>query len=168
MIENFLVGTASGFIASLVFIYYQFRFLRPQVQISEFISKEQGSKGPEYGFKFINRTPYPIIDVKFVLEVVRMERVQGGPIGVVKKLKEGAVFQIDQYASNDKDAQYAHRVSYKEPLEEQWPEGSVLRIRVLAKHSLSGYSSVFSKVYDLKRTAIRDGAHEWGSSLNVT
>jgi len=166
--ENFLVGIVSGFVASACFLWFLYN-LRPKIEISSHIARDRRPDGTvEYGFKFLNRTRYPIIDVKTRVRIRTGENVGGGTIWSVQNLSAGDIWTVPQYDKVDEEKKYAQRMAKPIDLDAKWHDGnSHVEFIVMAKHSLSGFVTVTSKKYYTKRDAIRDGTHRYGDDLTV-
>lgn len=167
------VGIATGILASLIasslFLLTLVR-LRPVLQISPVIAEEEDEDGRFYAFKVVNRCRFPIINIKAELTILKPARVPGGheikwSSGV--DLNRDTVFQLPAYSKGG-DTGYAYRFCTDSNLHDIWRSNrDTLRLRVVATHSVSGFSRTFEQVYGPKWEAIVPGSHEGGASLNV-
>lgn len=170
LITSLLVGVASSAMASLIFLFALFR-LKPHIIISPFIADETDREGhPCYVFKIVNRTSYPIHDVQCELLIASPENVEGGVVWSNKKISlvKDRMFQLGKYSKRDKDALYAWRFSTHENVNSLWNDGhQQVRLKVMARHSLSGFSSAEAYTFHVKRGAIIKGSHCFGAKLGV-
>ncbi|SOD40397.1 hypothetical protein [Nitrosovibrio sp. Nv4] len=168
MLENLLVGIVGSLVASLVFLIALFS-LRPKIVFSPYIANQSKADEAMYGFKLINKSRFPLTHVEFQLTLITPKAV---PNGVVLRnrlipLTKGNVFEVGGYSRKDKDAHYAIRVGTPEDLCSVCEsEGQYLYFTVVAQHSLSGFSGVFTKYY-YPKSDIKRGHHEFGSGLDV-
>ena len=175
MLENILIGVTSSLVASGIFLLFLYR-LRPQIEISPFIAKESRPNGKiEYGFKFVNRTPYPLIDIKAKVRLRVAEVAPGGSSGAgliwdSKRIAAGEIWQVAAYDPNDKNYDYAQRMTRDVDLEAEWDDSKVseLIFEVMARHSLSGFSIVASRKWVKKNGSIVVGTHNYGADLGVS
>jgi hypothetical protein len=175
MIENIIVGVASSLTASAIFLFFLYS-LRPNIAVSPYIAKEVGADGKaEYGFKFINHTPYPLTEIRARIRLRVAEVAPGGTsnAGVIwssKKLAETEIWQVPRYDENDRDYQYAQRTALSVDLETLWQDSQIseLVFEIAAKHSLSGFSTVTTRSWKKKADAIRNGKHNYGNDLGVS
>lgn len=168
MYENLLVGIVSGLIASSCFLLFLYR-LRPQIEISPHIAKLlRPDRTIEYGFKFLNKTAYPIIEVKTLVRVRTPENVADGKIFATKKLLEGILWEVPRYDKKDIDCCYAQRFYKVYDLEAEWDDSvSELEFLVMAKHQLSGFTTVTKHTWYKKKNSIVEGSHKYGINLSV-
>lgn len=170
MLENFIIGIISGVVGSGIFLALIYR-LRPRIEISPYISRDTKPDGTsEYGFKFINRTPYPILEIK---ARVRLRTAETAPKGIIwdsRMIFESYIWHIQKFDAKDKDFNFAQRTCRTIALETIWNDTipCELMFEVMARHSFSGITTVTSRKYYKKRDSIRDGVHHVGDSLDVS
>jgi hypothetical protein len=159
---------ATGFVSSLLVVVYLYR-LKPNIEISPFIAEQKVGGNVTYGFKVINRTRYAVIDIKMELIVVTPTNVKGGTVKAAKAipLLRDQFFDLGPFSKKDKEAHYALRVGCASDIRGLWTlDAQDLRFSVIAKHALSGFSSVVSHTYHTK-SDIKEGKHVAGNSLQV-
>lgn len=163
-------SVVTGFMGSLLVVIFLYR-LKPTIDISPYIA-EQPTADPTkkmYGFKIINKTPYPVIDIRMELVLVTPVNVNGGAVksaNAIPLLRDN-FFQLSQFNTKDKDADYALRVGCDQDIRGLWTSDSQdLRLNVIAKHSLSGFCTIKSHVFHTK-AAITPGKHVFGNNLSV-
>jgi hypothetical protein len=158
----------TGFIGSLLVVLYLYR-LRPNIEISKYISERVIDGKTRYGFKMINRSSYPVLDVRIVLELVSPISVPGGHVYSATKIElvNGHFFVVKKFDRSDKDADFAFRVGTFEDIRSIWTgEGQYLRISIVGRHALSGFYGVFQQRYYTKGD-IKSGLHQFGISVDV-
>jgi hypothetical protein len=163
-----LLSVVTGFAGSLFVVLFLYR-LRPRIEFSSQISETVLDKYPCYGFKMINRSPYPVLDVRAVLELVTRISVPGGQIYSAEdvSLINGNFFVVNKFDPSDSDANFAFRVRTTEDIRKIWTgEGQYLRLSVVGRHALSGFYGVFQQCYYTKGD-IKQGSHQFGLSLDV-
>jgi hypothetical protein len=168
MLENLLIGVASSLVASTLFIGLLYR-LRPNIAISSEIARHTQSNGSYgYGFKFINRSIYPAIDVQVEIALYTPRAIANGQINDSEVLVNYKRFSVD--AQNDPTEAYSNEfwVTYTGRLEQRWKDDSqYLVVRIIARHALSQFSSVRTQHFNRKETCVKDGQFANGSSLRV-
>ena len=162
------LSVVTGFAGSLFVVLFLYR-LRPRIEFSPQISETVLDKHPCYGFKMINRSPYPVLDVRVVLELITPKSVPGGQIYSAKDvpLINGNFFVVNKFDPSDRDANFAFRVRTTEEIRQNWTgEGQYLRLSVVGRHALSGFYGVFQQRYYTKGD-IKPGSHQFGLGLDV-
>lgn len=117
----------------------------------------------------INKSPYGVMDVQIVLELVTQVSVPGGTIHSASKvtLVNDHFFLVKKFDRSNADADYAFRVRTLEDIRALWTkEGTCLRISVVGRHALSGFYGVFQQRYFTKGD-IKPGSHRFGIGLDV-
>jgi len=168
VIENLLIGIVSGLTASGIILFALYR-CQPNIEISPYIAKHTTSDGEvQYGFKFLNKTRYPICDVSSMVQIRTSVNVGDGKIFNVKGLMKGSIWHVPAYDKKDKDSHYAKRFYKAYDLKAEWSDGDAeLEFIVMAKHQLSGISKVTKHTWYSKNNSIQVGQHEIGDSLEV-
>ncbi|WP_316368819.1 hypothetical protein [Candidatus Thiodiazotropha sp. CDECU1] len=165
-----VLGIVSSLVASAIWLYF-FARLRPNIEISPFISIGENETGKYYVIKLVNKTRRPIINIRCRLNLVQPKSIPGGLIysnrGI--KLEREEVFMIDKFDDRDEDAKYAWRFVCREDLETDWNEkqGAYLIFRVLATDSLSGLSKYFAMRFFTKSDCLLQGSHGYGKDVTV-
>ena len=161
-------SVVTGFAGSLLVVLFFYR-LKPKVEISKFIAEQGSGDDITYGFKIINRTSYPLIDISVELVLITPKNVPGGTVHAGREISllRNRFFELGEFDKKDKEAQYALRIGSAEKIREIWTsETQYLRLNVIAKHSLSGFSKVVSQNYHTLGD-IRPGKHRAGNDLTV-
>ena len=162
-------SVTTGFMGSLLVVLFLYR-LKPKLEISPYIAAQPTSDStPMFGFKIINRTPYPVVDIRIELVLVTPVNVNGGAVksATALELTRDDFFQLGKFDTNDRDADYALRVGCKQDVRSLWISDSQdLRLNVIARHSLSGFCAVQSHTFHTKAD-IKAGKHVFGNSLSV-
>jgi len=144
--------------------------LKPRIEISPYIAIEQDNEGNFYTFKIANKSKRPIINLKADLSLAKSTNVTDGPIYEMWpiSLRRDQVFEISGYSSKDRDADYALRFVTKTDLNKLWEnDADIIRFRVMATDSLSGFSKCFLKEFRMKRNCLKEGTHRWGTNLDI-
>ena len=170
---SFLIGIGASYVSSIYFLKQFLNNKRPTIDISPCVAYSRNIKdGNNYHyFKFVNTTNAEIFDVKVELTFMKAVGGMGGQnlIGDDIPLNDDFFSYIDKKQKDDKNSLHAYRVFTKHNIEEIWNEKgseSFLRIKIIAKHSLTGLSRVFYKDY-FHKNDIKIGEFEHGDSLNV-
>jgi len=117
----------------------------------------------------INRSPYPILDVRVILELITPKSVPGGQVISADDIPfiSGTFLVVNKFDSSDSDAKFAFRVRTTQDIRQRWTEtGQYLRLSVVGRHALSGFYGVFQQCYYTKGD-IKPGSHEFGHGLDV-
>lgn len=167
------IGIASGYFGSMLFLRHYLHNRRPVVEISDKIAYSYHTKEKEYYyyFKLVNKTDFDILDVRCELSFMKSENSLNGQnlVGEDISLNDSIIFHIDKKNKNDKNALHALRVYCRQDLEAEWDargNGATLNLKVIAKHSLTGLTSVFIQQFFGKQDIIK-GEFEHGDSLKV-
>lgn len=158
----------TGLISSLLMLFFLYR-LRPNLKISDEISERVVNGEKVYGFKIINRSMFPILDVNIKIEKISPSSVPGGQIynAEIVPLVQGHFLLIGKFDKKDENANYAFRVRTKADLSSLWTvDGQHLRISVVGRHALSGFYGVFQHRFFTKGS-VKFGSHRFGPHLNV-
>jgi hypothetical protein len=146
--------------------------LRPNVHISKRITKGTSRDGRDiFRIKIINKTRFPIVDIRAQLHLLRNYQTHNGDIfkAEIIKLKQAEPLTINGFNKRDRDANYAYRFVTYDNLDSIWSEEGVgfLRFRIFSRHSISGFGSVSVQEYRLKRASIIDGDFAKGNSFEI-
>ena len=167
MLESLVIGIVSGIISSILFLIALF-FLKPRIKISDKICTNSEFGKPYYFIKTINKTWWTIYDIKVELSLLQASSTKGGKIYKVDniKLRRDPPFQIPRFSKKDKDAFYAVMFSTEADLDTLWTDNThSLKVVISARHTLSGFSRIYTKEYFSKEHAIHRGKFEFGKSL---
>jgi hypothetical protein len=170
LLYEIFFSVVTGFIGSFLVVMFLYR-LKPKIEISPYIAEQPipNSSQKVYGFKIINRTPYPVIDIQMELVLVSPINVPGGSVKAARAipLLRDNFFQLAKFDPKDKEANYALRVGCEQDIRSIWVNDSQdLRLNVIAKHAMSGFSVIRSHVFHT-RADIRPGKHAFGNDLRV-
>ena len=160
-----------GLVANGMFLCIISKF-RPKIDISQHIAHRLDKNGKSiYRIKVINRTRYPIVDIKAQLHVFKSRQTATGEIWISTsiELKQSDPIIIDKYDKIDKDANYAYRfITYKD-IDNIWNDENMqfLRFRIYAKHAVSGFGTFASQDYRLKRNSIKEGEFSKGDTFEI-
>lgn len=168
MLENFLIGAAGSLTASIIFIYFLFRYLRPRVLISPNIAKRIDERGiPAYTFKIVNETPYPVVDIRIEIVLYTPRNIANGQINDAIILARHERFELDSPKKLSEPFGNETYYTYNK-LEDVWNDDKQhVVFRVMVRHSLTQFSRVFSHSYYRKGSCIKLGQFANGSSLDV-
>ncbi|WP_298148623.1 hypothetical protein [Flavobacterium sp.] len=163
------LSIATGLISSYLFLIYFLRKKRAQISISPHISKRELDGQINYFFKFVNKTRAEIFDVR--VEPTFYKQVGGiGGLNIQGKdikLVQDFISYIPEGKSADPNSLHAWRVRTTQDLEEEWQdESTYIRLTIIAKHSLSGFSSIFVQEFHSK-ASITSKQFVTGDSLEV-
>ncbi len=160
-----------GVIANGMFLCIMSK-LRPKIDISPHVARRTDKNGkPNYRIKVINRTKYPIVDIRAQLHVFTSRQTATGDIwaSTAITLKQSDPITINKYDKKDKDVDYAYRFVTYQDVESIWNDDNIqfLRFRIYARHSVSGFGTFASKDYRLKRNCIKEGEFSKGDTFEI-
>lgn len=169
--DKIVLAVLVGLITSSIFLLMLSR-LRPRLNISPNIARGTSTKTQQiiYRIKVINRSRYPLTDIRAQLHIYKNYQTAAGDIwkSEALTLTRPDPIIIDKYDKNDSEANYAYRfVTYD--LDNRWSDDTTqfVRFRVFARHSLSGFGGFFCKDYRLKRVALVNGDFVKGDAFDV-
>lgn len=167
---SIISGIFSSLVASFVFLRC-ILLVKPKICISPYISREITTDGSKkFYIKILNLTKNEIINVRCHLSLVTVENIPGGTRRIYKTIPiaRDNIFSIPKYDINDSDALYEKLFRCSGDLNEIWSNNlQYLQFRVIANHSVSGFSKVFVQNFYNKQLHLKDGNHDFGSSLEV-
>ena len=167
-IIGFIIGISSNYL----FLLLMGKYLRPSIDISQYISKTKKNETTYYSFKFINKTKVEIIDVRISAMFLKSSGDLGGKNLDGKEIELLYSFYPSVTSKkNKKDKQdynlHALRVNTKDNLEDKWTDtSSFIRMTITAKHSLTGLGKTFIKDFD-SNDCITDKKFLSGNELEV-
>jgi len=166
---SLVIGILSGLLASYLFLFYYLGRKKPEILISDHISKVDFKGEVNYFFKFVNKTDSEIFDV-------RVEATFFKPVGDVNgtnlqgtdiELKDSFFMYIPMNTKEDQHNLHCMRLRTIEDLEGKWTDdSSKIRLTIIARHALSGFNKVFYKEYNSKR-CISEKQFISGDSLEI-
>jgi hypothetical protein len=148
IILGIIISIVTGVISSYLFLMYFLNRKRVKIEISSHISKVTFEEQTNYFFKFVNKTNSEIFDIR--IEPTFYKQVGGvGGMNIQGKditLKDNFISYIPCKKDADANSLHAMRVRTVEDLEVNWSDSSsYIRLTVIAKHSLSGFTDIFVK-----------------------
>ncbi|MTH14630.1 hypothetical protein [Flavobacterium sp. LC2016-01] len=172
MAEVFLgiiISIITGVISSYLFLMYFLNRKRVKIEISAHISKVTFEGQTNYFFKFVNKTNSEIFDIR--IEPTFYKQVGGaGGMNIQGKdivLKDNFISYIPCKRKSDNNSLHAMRVRTVEDIEMNWSDASsYIRLTVIAKHSLSGFTDIFVKDF-YSKDAITTKKFKSGDDLGV-
>ncbi len=163
ILDKAVLAILIGVVSNGMFFFIMSK-LRPKIDISPNVAHRIDKAGKSiYRIKVINRTKVPIVDIKAQLHVFTSRQTATGDIwvSISIELKQSDPIMIGGYDKKDKDVDYAYRfITYKD-IDSVWNDDNIqfLRFRIYARHrhSVSGFGTLASKDYRLKRNSIKEG-----------
>jgi len=148
IVLGIVISIITGVISSYLFLMYFLNRKRVKIEISSYISKVTFEGQTNYFFKFINKTNSEIFDIR--IEPTFYKQVGGvGGMNIQGKdiiLKDNFISYIPCKKRSDSNSLHAMRVRTTEDIEANWSDSSsYIRLTVIAKHSLSGFTDIFVK-----------------------
>ena len=148
IILGIVISIITGVISSYLFLMYFLNRKRAKIEISSYISKVTFEGQTNYFFKFINKTNSEIFDIR--IEPTFYKQIGGvGGMNIQGKdivLKDNFISYIPCKKKSDANSLHAMRVRTTEDIESNWNDtSSYIRLTVIAKHSLSGFTDIFVK-----------------------
>ena len=168
--ESMISGVLSSLVASVVWLWF-FLGLKPKIMISDRIAQSVSAYGEkEYLFKVVNKGRYSIINIKAELYIVNKANVIDGCIDEYKKisLKTPEMMELIGLHKETHNDYFAFHFSTREDIEKLWDDDvqKRLRLKVIATHSISNFTKVFSKDF-LKKGLIKKGEFVYGDSTEL-
>ncbi len=141
-----VISVFTGLISSYLFLIYFLKRKRVKIEISPHVSKVVFEGEVNYFFKFVNKTNSEIFDIR--IEPTFYKQVGGvGGMNIQGKdiaLKDNFISYIPCKRNSDTNSLHAMRVRTSEDIESNWSDtSSYIRLTVIAKHSLSGFTNIF-------------------------
>ncbi|MDQ6469663.1 hypothetical protein RB619_03325 [Flavobacterium sp. LHD-80] len=172
MVEVFfgiIISIVTGVISSYLFLMYFLNRKRVKIGISSYISKVTFEEQTNYFFKLVNKTNSEIFDIR--IEPTFYKQVGGvGGMNIQGKdilLKDNFISYIPCKRKSDTNSLHAMRVRTVEDIEMNWSDASsYIRLTVIAKHSLSGFTDIFVKDF-YSKDAITTKKFKSGDDLGV-
>ncbi len=171
IIVGILAGIVSSIIASYIFLYHFLTKKVPIIEISDYISKKvHPDDSVEYRFKIVNKTNAPVYDVTLDAYFLTPTGSDGGQNLLIEviKVNNNTYTHVPCKKKNDNNALHAVQVRCNDKIEEKWSNPSMyLRLEVIGKHEISGFSKVFVKDFHSKNI-IKNGQFKFGNNLEIT
>lgn len=169
IILGIVISIITGIISSYLFLMYFLNRKRVKIEISSYISKVNFEGQTNYFFKFINKTNSEIFDIR--IEPTFYKQVGGvGGMNIQGKdivLKDNFISYIPCKKRSDPNSLHAMRVRTTEDIESNWSDtSSYIRLTVIAKHSLSGFTDIFVKDF-YSKDVITTRKFKTGDDLDV-
>jgi hypothetical protein len=168
-IIGLVVGILTSLLSSYLFLYFLFLRFKPNILISDKISKYIDDKGVVgYAFKFINKSKFKAYDVEMqAYFLIPIKRINGTNY-VVKEIKliRNNLIHIHEFDKKDSFSRYAAQIRFMEDIEIEWKDGASIEVTITAKHNLSGFSKSFSREYGGK-SLIRAGRFHSGNTFDI-
>lgn len=169
VILNIIISIVAGIASSYLFLMHFLNRKRVKIEISSHISKVSFEGQTNYFFKFINKTNSEIFDIR--IEPTFYKQVGGvGGMNIQGKdieLKDNFISYIPCKKKSDTNSLHAMRVRTTEDIELNWSDtSSYIRLTVIAKHSLSGFTDVFVKDF-YSKDVITTRKFKSGDNLDV-
>ena len=164
-----VISIITGLLSSYLFLMYFLNRKRVKIDISSYISKVTFEGQTNYFFKFVNKTNYEIFDIRMEPTFYKQVGAIGGMNlqGKDITLKDDFISYIPRRKNTDANNLHAMRIRTIENLEENWADASsFIRLTIIAKHSLSGFTDVFVKDFHTK-DSITTKKFKSGDSLDV-
>lgn len=165
-----LTGVISSIAASYFFLAFYLKNKTPNIEISDYVCQEKGKDGNKtFAFKLVNKTKVPIYDVKIQCCFLTPIGSDGGQHLEAKyvNLNYDTYTHIPCESKGDSHALHAVQVVCKDDLLTMWENPSTfIRLQVIAKHELSGFSKVHVKNYH-NRNNIKIGMFKFGNCLEI-
>jgi hypothetical protein len=151
--SNFIISVLAGLISSYVFLVVFLLNKKPDIVLSEQISRVTIDGSVNYIFKIVNMTNSDIFDVHVELTFYKPVGAYNGNNlrGRDIKLKDNFIAYLPQKKSDDHFNLHALQIRTTEAIEDTWDdESAFIRLTVIAKHALSGFNRVFIQDYKSK------------------
>lgn len=172
LLATIWTGIASSFTASLVWLF-ALRAIRPKILISPMIAYENPPSGMrQYTVKLVNLSRNAAVDVRVELVAIQAQPTQGGQVmnRTYLDLAEPNPLLI-QGTRHRKSSPWnlsAYRIRTSAPLHELMGRGGEnIRVRVHAKHGISGIGRTFERYFHHPESELISGRFVRGRVLEV-
>jgi hypothetical protein len=165
-----IISIVTGLFSSYLFLMYFLNRKRVKIDISSHISKVTFEGQTNYFFKFVNKTNSEIFDIRVEPTFYKQVGAVGGMNLQGKDiiLKDNFISYIPCKKIEDANNLHAMRVRTIEDLESNWTDASsFIRLTIIAKHSLSGFTNVFVRDFHTK-DSITTKKFKSGDTLDVS
>ncbi|OXB04249.1 hypothetical protein [Flavobacterium pectinovorum] len=169
VILNVIISIMAGIASSYLFLMHFLNRKRVKIEISSHISKVSFEGQTNYFFKFINKTNAEIFDIRIEPTFYRQVGGVGGMNiqGKDIELKDNFISYIPCKKKSDTNSLHAMRVRTTEDIELNWSDASsYIRLTVIAKHSLSGFTDIFVRDF-YSKDVITTKKFKSGDDLDV-
>ena len=179
VLSNLFFGFLSSVFSALILIYFVFWYWKPNIKISNHISKSTENGVDIYRIKFINYSKYNANDVEIELwqkTEYKATSNSGGRNVKMEKLKVSTEnwLSIDKYLSNKSISKIElapHCTTIKilcADLQEilNHKNHISLSFKISVKHGLSNITKTFSRDYN-DENCIKTGRFVFGNNLNI-
>jgi len=171
ILDKIVLSLLVGIVTSILFLLILSRY-RPIIEISQNIAKryEKDIDKNVYSIKVINKTKYPIVDVRVELILKTPVQTANGEVWRVRKipLRIDSLLSLQKFNKNDDNARFAYRFATESDVDIIWKdEHQKITFRIFAKHSLSGFGGFFEIDYGLKRVSIIEGIFSKGNNFDI-
>jgi hypothetical protein len=172
ILDKVILAVMVGLVTSAMFFCF-LSWFKPKIEVSPVIARGTSTKNGKtiYRIKIINKTHYPITDIKAQLHIFKHYQTANGEIwkSDAVELKRADPISIDKFDKKDLDANYAYRFLTYENIESKWTDDNVqfVRFRIFARHATSGFGGFFEKDYRLKRLSLVEGEFSKGNTFDV-
>ncbi|MFM6948324.1 MAG: hypothetical protein ACKOWQ_04850 [Aquirufa sp.] len=166
---SLFTGVTTGVVASYFFLKYFLSTKKPDIVISDYISKQVVKEETSYLLKFVNLTDSEIFDIHIELTFYKPigDYNGGNLLGNDIKLKDNFLSYLPNNSTNNPHNLHAVRIRTTENIEEMWDDSSsFIRLSIIAKHSLSGFNKVFKKDF-INKECITEKRFLSGNDLSV-
>ncbi len=162
IIISLTTGVVTGIIASIIF-YCMLKHIKPKLSISPYMCLiPQPQDSSIYQVKFVNQSKKNITDLDYVLQHMTIGKDGVHTTKEIQPYKEKLKF-ISKYDKNDKDANYAVRISYEIPEEYIPTNNTKLLFTIIAKDPDSGSTTCI--IQEFKEADLVRGKHQTKESL---
>lgn len=175
--DSIVIGLSTSLIGSLIFLLILW-MLKPSIVISKKIAHDVYLEDMEalYIFKIINNSWfYSVLDCKVTLYKV-WERpndensskvnTRREKIDLIKEHKNFIPPRLSPTSLLNRSAEYAQWFFCEEDLSAVFNDDKKLQLEVYAKHSLSGFSKIHRRNYNMSR-CIQKGLFAHGDNFNI-
>lgn len=163
-----ITGIATSFIASCFFIFI-FTRLKPKIKISDLIAIRDNNGAVPYKIKVINKSRFPVINIKAELAYINYFQVPGGleTNSVKIVLNKSEIFSLDKFDTKAQNAPYTYMFVTTENILNRLIQNNLpyIRFKLSAIHSLSNIGTVFEKRY--YANSFVTGDFHFGNNLTI-
>lgn len=165
-VNALIIGTTS----SAIFLIIVSR-IKPEIVVSEHISCFNSKTSSEVGYaiKIINKTRWPIVEIKATLERATKKNLANGAITRTHSIQlvKAERFELPGFKRKTPEESAFRFVTYEKLQDILSCSDSYVVFTVHAKHSLTGFGKVARQEYFGDRDVIRQGSFKVGLSMDI-
>ncbi|HZG53101.1 MAG TPA: hypothetical protein VEZ40_13275 [Pyrinomonadaceae bacterium] len=171
-LDKVVLAVLVGIVSNGMFLILLSR-LRPRLIISPYIARGKSTLDGRLIFriKVINRSKYPVTNIRAQLHLMKPYQSIGGEVSKSKSIRlvRADPIVLDKFSKKDIDVNYAYRFVTYEDIDKLWGDDTIqfIRFRITCQHGLSGFGGYFFRDFRVKRKTIKEGDFYKGNTFEI-